>query len=262
MNPKALCNVCGRVAALALTLAMCAAQAQTGEPPSATPYRPSVSTPAALSAPGWLEIEAGGLRAGGGGARRDSLPYTFKLAFTPDWGVRLGSEAWVRQTDATGLRQTGGGDTAVVLKRRFAVDDASAFGLELGGTLPTAPAGIGSGKSDTSLTGIYSADLGQYHTDLNLGFTRVGQIALGEGRTQTLWAASLSRPLNERWGLVGEFSGTHRAGVPGTGQFLLAASYNFSRALVFDAGVARSTRSNVPDWSAFVGLTWLAVRIF
>lgn len=262
MNPMTVCKVCGRIAALALALAMWGAQAQTGESPSATPYRPSVSTPAALSAPGWLEIEAGGLRTGGGGARRDSLPLTLKLAFTPDWGVRLGSEAWVQQTAATGQRQTGGGDSSVVLKRRFAVDDASAFGLELGATLPTAPAGIGSGKSDTSLTGIYSADLGQYHTDLNLGFTRVGQIALGEGRIQTLWAASLSRPLNERWGLVGEFSGTHRAGVPGTSQFLLAASYNFSRALVFDAGVARSTRSNVPDWSAFVGLTWLAVRIF
>ena len=262
MNPKAFCNIRGPFAALALALAMGAAQAQTGELPSATPYRPSVSTPAALSAPGWLEIEAGGLRAGGGGARRDSLPFTFKLAFTPDWGVRLGGEAWVQQTNATGQRQTGGGDAAVVLKRRFEVNDASAFGLELGATLPTAPAGIGSGKSDTSLTGIYSADLGLCHTDLNLGFTRVGLIAAGEGRVQTLWAASLSRPLNDRWGLVGEFSGTHRAGVPGTGQFLIAASYNFSKALVFDAGVARSTRSNVPDWSAFTGFTWLAARIF
>ena len=83
MNPKAFCNIRGPFAALALALAMGAAQAQTGELPSATPYRPSVSTPAALSAPGWLEIEAGGLRAGGGGARRDSLPFTFKLAFTP-----------------------------------------------------------------------------------------------------------------------------------------------------------------------------------
>ena len=262
MNPIAYCNICGRIAALALTLAIWAAQAETGEPPSATPYRPSVSTPAALSKPGWLEIEAGGLRAGGGGARRDSLPLTFKLAFAPDWGVRFVGEAWVQQTDPTGQRQTGGGDTAVVLKRRFAVDDASAFGLEFGATLPTASAGIGSGKSDTSVTGIYSADLGPYHTDLNIGFTRVGQIAVGEGRTQTLWAASLSKSLNDRWGLVGEFSGTHRAGVPITSQFLFAASYNFSKALVFDAGVARSTRSNGPEWSAFAGFTWLAARIF
>ena len=27
--------------------------------PSVTPYRPSVSTPAILSAPGWIELEAG-----------------------------------------------------------------------------------------------------------------------------------------------------------------------------------------------------------
>ena len=52
--------------------------------PSTTPYRPSVSTPAALSAPGWLEIEAGWQHDDSGGARRDSIPLTFKLAFDKD----------------------------------------------------------------------------------------------------------------------------------------------------------------------------------
>ena len=43
--------------------------------PSVTPYRPSVSTPAALSAPGWLEVEAGVLRSRSDDpARRDSVP--------------------------------------------------------------------------------------------------------------------------------------------------------------------------------------------
>ena len=55
--------------------------------PSVTPYRPSVSTPAALSAPGWLEVEVGALRARGSeDSRRDSLPYSLKLAFSEDWG--------------------------------------------------------------------------------------------------------------------------------------------------------------------------------
>lgn len=99
----------------ALIAALCSgtghAQSAADGPPAVTPYRPSVSTPAALSAPGWLEIEGGALRArGSGDTRRDSLPYTLKLAFTPDWGVRLGGDAWVRQTDDTGQRISGAGD--------------------------------------------------------------------------------------------------------------------------------------------------------
>jgi hypothetical protein len=233
------------------------------ERPSVTPYRPSVSTPAGLSAPGWLEVEAGVLRARGpADVRRDSLPYTAKLAFSADWGIRIGSDAWVRQRDDNGQRLSGGGDTAIVLKRRFAVDEATAFGLEAGATLPTAKSGIGSGKSDYSLNGIYSADFGAYHTDVNLVATRIGSADPGTGRVQTLWAASLSRSLSERWGAVVEISGTRQRGVDGTGLILAAASYNASKSLTLDAGVARSIRSGGPDSFVFAGFTWLAGRLF
>lgn len=240
-----------------------AASAQGSDPaPAVTPYRPSVSTPAALSAPGWLEVEAGLTHARAGDpARRDSIPYTLKLAFSDDWGVRIGGDAWVRQRDAAGVTTSSGGDTAIVLKRRFAVDDGSAFGLEAGVNLPTAGSGLGSGKTDWSLNGIYSADIGPWHTDLNLVATRVGAVDPGASHGQLLWAASLSRALDDRWGVVGEFSGTRQRGVDGSAQFLAAASYNVSRSLALDAGVARSLRSG-REWSAFAGLTLLAARLF
>jgi len=247
----------------ALSHAAASAQTNPDDQPSVTPYRPSVSTPAALSTPGWLEIEGGALSARGtGSARRDSVPYTLKLAFTPDWGVRLSGDAWVRQTDEAGQRISGGGDSSIVIKRRFAIDDASAFGLEAGATLPTGRRGISSGKSDYSLNAIYSADIGSYHTDLNLASTRIGAVDPGVSRMQTLWAASLSKSLSERWGVVGEFSGTRQRGVDGTSQFLIAASYNVSKALTLDAGFARSLRSGVPDRSFFTGLTLLGPRLF
>jgi len=136
------------------------------EQPAVTPYRPSVSTPAALSAPGWLELEAGVQHDRGDAlARSSSVPYTLKLAFTPDWGVRLSGAAWVRQTDESGQTVSGIADSSIVVKRRFAVDDASAFGLEGGVTLPTGHSGISNGKADYAVNGIYSADLGDYHTD-------------------------------------------------------------------------------------------------
>lgn len=106
------------VAVLSASLCATAAFAQPAdEPPAVTPYRPSVSTPAALSAPGWLEVEAGALRVrGAGDTRRESLPYTLKLAWSEDWGVRLGGDAWVRQIDDGGQRTSGGGDVGIVLK--------------------------------------------------------------------------------------------------------------------------------------------------
>jgi hypothetical protein len=233
--------------------------------PSAVPYRPSVSTPAALSAPGWLEVEAGYQHEHAeSGVVRLSAPVTLKLAFSADWGIRIGSDAWVQLQDESGGRSTGNGDTSIVVKRRFAVDDDSAFGLEGGVTLPSSRhgLGIGSGKPDWALNAIYSADFGAWHTDLNAAATRVGASDPGTARTQWLGAASLSRSLDENWGIVGEFSGTTQHGADASRQLLVAASYNVSRRLVLDAGAARSLRSGAPVWSAFTGFTWLAARIF
>jgi len=239
------------------------AQTPPDDQPSVTPYRPSVSTPAALSAPGWLELEAGGLREReSGAAHRDSLPYTLKLAFTPDWGVRIGGEAWVSQHEDIGETLSGFGDTAVVLKRRFAVDESSAFGLEAGAKFPTARSGLGSGKADTALVGIYSADFTVYHTDVNFGLAHLGAVDPGASRVQALGAASLSRSFLERWGVVGELSGTHQRGVESTSQILVALSYSVAKSLTLDAGVARSLRSGVPDRSVFAGLTMLGLRLF
>jgi hypothetical protein len=53
-------------------------------------------------------------------------------------GHEIRGDAVVRQVGADGSSVHGGGDTTAVLKRRFAVSDTSAFGLELGVKLPTA----------------------------------------------------------------------------------------------------------------------------
>jgi hypothetical protein len=251
---------------LHLLCAFCApaiAQTATDDEPSVVPYRPSVSTPAALSAPGRLEIEAGGLReTGSGAARTDSVPLTLKLAFSPDFGARIGGDAWVRQRDEAGQTLSGGGDANLVLKWRFAVNDEHAFGLEAGATFPTARHGLGSGKSDALLTGIYSGDFGAYHTDVNIGLTRIGAPDPGTGRVLTGYAAALSRSFLERWGIVGELSGTRQSGAESTSEFLLAASYNVAKWLQLDAGFARSLRSAVPDRKVFAGFTLLGPKLF
>ena len=253
-------------AALAATLVIAFAPSTAraaDDEPTAVPYRPSVSTPAALSTPGWIEIEAGLLHEHDGSpASRDSVPATIKLAFSPDWGVRVGADAWVRQRDDSGRRTSGIGDTAVVIKRRFAVDDASAFGLEAAAVLPTARHGLGEGQAAYGINGIYSGDFGRWHTDINVAATRSGNPDAGTSRLQWLGAAALSTSLDDHWGVVGELSGTNQRGVDATRQLLVAASYNVSKRLVLDAGASRSLRSGTPTWSAFTGFTWLAGRVF
>jgi len=250
-------------AALASALSGQAARAadapDDGGPP-VVPYRPSVSTPAQLSAPGYLELEAGGLRATGpdSGTSRFTLPYTLKLAFTPDWGIRVGGDAWVRQAEP-GASDNGVGDTSVVLKRRFAVSDATAWGLELGEKFPTAGSTRGSGHADTTVNAIFSSDFAPaWHTDLNLNETRLGE----QGAWQAGWAAAFSRTLTDAWGAVGEFSGTHQAGTTDTAQFLVAASWNQSPAAVFDFGVAAGLTDATPHFQVFGGVTVRLGKLF
>jgi hypothetical protein len=252
-----------RRAAVALGLAMLGA-AEADEP-GVTPYRPSVSTPAALSAPGWLELEAGLLRAQASAAgTRASVPYTLKLAFSTDFGVRVGGEALVRADDPQGERVTGIGDTSLVLKQRWPLNDHAAVGLEFGGSFATARArlGSGSGGTDLSVNTIYSADLGRLHTDVNLLFTRLARFGPDQGRVQTLWAAALSGALTGRWGWVGELSGTRQRGADRGAQWLGAVSFSPVRRVTWDAGVAKGLAAGSTSWSAFLGGTALLGRVW
>ena len=244
------------------------ARAESTDSPevAVTPYRPTVSTPAALSAPGWLEVESGlqGVDAGGS-THRDSLPYSLKLAFSPDWGVRIGGEAWVQNPVAPGDRVSGLGDTSLVLKRRFAVNDQAAFGLEIGVIAPTARGGdhSGSGKTDYTATGIYSIDFAHsLHADFNAGVTQLGATNPATSRRQALWAAAVQEGLSEKWGIVAELSGTRQAGVPRMAQILAGATFSPGKRVTWDLGLVRGMTAATPTWGVFIGSTFLVSRLF
>lgn len=239
-----------------LFLSLCAVMATShAQDDAVLPYRPSVSSPAQLPTPGQLEFETGVLSTKSSDSRRGSVPYTFKLAFNQEWGVLLGGEGYVSDREDGSPRQRGIGDTTLVLKRAFLIDDATALGLELGAKAPTAKDTIGSGKSDYSINGILSRDFGDVHLDANLNATRLGAYDAGTGRTQAGWSTSFSTPVSEKWGVTGEVSGMHRDHLQNTGQLLAAAAYSPSKRLVFDFGVARGLTSASQDWSLFGGVT-------
>lgn len=240
-----------RLTFAAAMLVLCgAARAQEGQ--AVTPYRPSVSTPAQLPAPGQLEFEAGAMAARGIDPRADSLPYLFKLAFDRNWGVLLGGDAY-RWSRGDGANAQGFGDTAVTLKRAFLVDDATAFGLELTVKLPTAKSTIGSGKSDWTVNAIYSRDFGDIHMDANLNETRLGAPDAGAARMQSGASASFSMPLDDKWSANWELSGTLNAGAPTTAQLLAAAVYMPSKRLALDVGFTRGLTPGTAHWSLFTG---------
>ncbi|HWI12256.1 MAG TPA: transporter [Burkholderiaceae bacterium] len=253
----------GSAAALAaLTLPTGAAQAADGDGfAPITPYRPSVSSPAQLPAPGQIELEFGGLRQRSDDARHSSLPYLFKLAFDASWGLLLGGEARVWQRDG-GARAQGLGDTSVVLKRAWLVDEGSAFGVELGAKLPTANDTIGSGHADYSINTIYSRDFGALHMDANLNALRFGRVDAGTSRTQWGASASFSTALAEHWGATGELSGTRRTGVDHGAQLLAALAYSPSKFLTIDFGIARSPRPAPATTSLFAGVVFPLARLW
>jgi hypothetical protein len=230
-----------------------------------TPYRPTVSTPAALSATDWVEVEIGLLGSSGGAPPpRDSAPYTIKFAFSDNWGVRIGGELWVRDLGAKGRNINGIGDTALVVKRRFAVNEQSAFGLELGVMSPTAPAGLhgGSGGTDYGFNAIYSTDFAEaFHTDLNYSVTRLGLVTGGASRDLALWAAALSYGINPQWGLTSELSGTQQSGADPTRQLLLAATFSPYKRVTWDFGFTRGMTTATPSWSVIAGCTFLAAHL-
>lgn len=244
-----ICLAVGFPAAWPVTVAL-------ASEPAATPYRPSVSSPAALSSPGFWELEAGWQRTTGE-AGRTGFPLLLKYAFSEDFGVLLGTEAVASQEMPGRHRRRGLGDSSLTLKWRFPMADDRAFGLEASAKLPTAADGLGSGRPDYTLNGIYSVDFAAYHGDINLTYTRLGVAEDGGAREQLGWAAGLSRDIAENWGATVELSGQVRHGARGTAQALFAVSRSVSPTLVLDAGCARQIAGEGSDWSVFLGGTWL-----
>jgi hypothetical protein len=230
---------------------------------AATPYRPTISNPAELSAPGWLEFEAGFARTKGGGAAwQNNTPWLIKFAYSEDFGVMLGGDAGVRQTDTAGAVLQGHGDTSLAFKNHWKIDDDSAVGIEWGAKFATAADGIGTGKQDYGINGIYSRDIGAIRVDANLGATRLGLAEEGLARHQYPWAIAISRAVTDDWTLALEVAGVHRRGAPASTQLLAAASYSVAKRLVLDVGMASQLSDAAPKWSAFVGVTYLAVRFW
>lgn len=235
------------IATLCIGLASRAVAAPDDEQPEVVPYRPTVSTPADLPMRGYPQFEAGYLTTRGGGSdRNDSMPLTFVLAWSSQWGLLIDTGAYAREQEYDGSIAQSVGDTSLLLKYKLPIREDVALGMQFGPTLPTARRPIGSGETDWNLTGIASADFGDLHVDANLGAVRVAAIADDQGRFAANWSLAGSYPLNNRFTAAIEASGNAQRGSSAASSALAALSYSVSRTLVVDvavsAGLSRSAR--------------------
>lgn len=252
-----------RTIAAALALAAGVPVARADDAPPVVPYRPTVASPADLPAPGWPELEVGGLFAHhGDDERRFSTPVNAKLSLTPEIGIAVGGEAWVRRTGYDGEHASGAGDLVLEAKRRFAVDDTLAYAAEAIVKLPTSSGTIGSGKTDLLLNGILSKDLEGWRIDANLAATRVGAIEEGEKHWGGAWDVAFSHPAGEALTAAAEVFGSARGGTKASSQALASLSWSVTPRFVVDVAVVGRLARNAPDWQVVCGATIGLPRLF
>lgn len=221
-----------------------------------TPYRPTLSNPATLPVPGWLEAEFGVLDLRNDDHSRDaSAPFLFKYAFDENSGLLFGGNAWLQQRAPGAARVNSFGDVQIEWKQRFVVSEKTAVGFEFGPTLPTAKAALGIGQPAWTLNTILSTDAGATHFDINAGAIYFSQVAAGKAALQTAWAGSASWSLTSALGGALELSGTHQRGALNYSQVLGALNYNVSPLLVFDGGMSYGLHRNGHDVGLFGGMT-------
>jgi hypothetical protein len=253
------------LAAAVVPLAAACGEAPVGDDdnePTVTPYRPTVSNPADLSVPGWLEGEFGGLHVWNEDhSHGDSVPYLLKYAFDENYGVLLGGNAYVSLQTPGASAQSSFGDTTIEWKQRFPVAEKAAFGIEAGIVAPTAARELGVGKTAWLVNGIFSADLNAVHVDVNIGGEHLNEHLPAISAWQSSWAVAASTALAERWGAAFELSGTYWRGAATQSQALAALTYNASNRLVLDAGTSYGLVHNAHDRSVFAGATVLIGRL-
>lgn len=237
---------------------LCSEILPADELPSVTPYRPTVSNPAELSAPRHLEIEAGFEHVNGGGLKeRLATPVTLKYAFNEDWGLLLNS-GWMYENGRDDSMVDGWNPTALLLKGHYAMNETNAVGVELGLGAPAESGRLTEGEADLLVNAIYSVDIGVTRFDANFGLTRLGGSDTDADRHQYQWALAWSHPVSANWSVAGELSGNARDGLSPYNQALLCAAYALSRTTVIDFGGAYGiSGDSAATRNLFIGVSML-----
>jgi hypothetical protein len=240
------------------------AELQADEP-AANPGRPTVSTPATLTAVGYLQFETGYLGAWGSPefSSQSSFNEVVKFSLTRRIEVVAAAAPFARSH----VENQAGNDTGdVALGVQGVVHQGegarptialSYLRQVYGGSAPDLD--LGSPRNSVLL--LASADVKGFHYDTNYFFNEV--IAGTFRRAQFGQTLSVSHSLVRNFGISAEIwhftQPFLRRNAVGN---LWALNYNLRKNLVLDGGFNRGLTSTSTQWEVFMGFTYLLPRKF
>lgn len=226
------------------------------------PSRPGVANPAEIQKAGVLQLEYGydGNFRAEEFRKEQTAPLTLRFAASSRLLLELNLDTVKSQTDESGSRETGIGDTRlgfqVVALKDTEKHPALAFAYYV--KLPSADEekGLGTGRVDHKFVTLLSRKFGQVDMDLNGAVLFVGREGASGWVTGGQGALSFSGEFENGFGLQGELSGQTKDDVQPKGLFALGAvTYKANRRLIFDAGMRAGLTSGSPRFGIFAGLT-------
>ncbi|HTC93745.1 MAG TPA: hypothetical protein VK699_09855 [Terriglobales bacterium] len=228
----------------------------------ANPGRPTVSTPATLTPPGYFQLETGVLGAQHSGEfsnrtgisavgklsinrRFELLVQTEPVAFS-DLGTRTEAEPGEVFAGVQAMIHRGEGLHPTVSVSYFRRLYAS----------PAPELDIGTNRQSALL--LVSFDVHRFHVDTNGIVTEQISDQIGVHRAQFGQTLSISHPLIRHVAIAGEIWHFTQPLIKSNAVgFLLAPSYTVNRFLVLDGGFDRGLTSTSTRSEVFVGLTYL-----
>ena len=237
-------------------------QSQSEEEDFIKPSRPSVANPAEIQKAGVLQIEFGydGNFRAEEFRSQQTAPLTLRFAASSRLLLEANLDTVKSETDETGMRATGVGDTRLGLQVVALKDTEQhpALGFAYYVKLPSASKdkGLGSGRFDHKILFLLSKKFGSVDMDLNGGYLIVGREDEPGWVTGGQGALSFSGEFQNGFGLQGEISGQTKDDVQPKGLFALGAiTYKANRRLIFDAGLRFGLNADAPRVGVFAGLT-------
>jgi hypothetical protein len=226
------------------------------------PSRPTAANPAEYQKPGVLQIEFGY----DGNFRSDKFrsqhtaPLTVRFATLERLLLDFNIDTLISEKDETGNRETGVGDTrlGVQFLALKDTDKHPALAFAFYAKLPTASGekNLGTDRSDYRLVALLSKKFGKTDIAFNAAYLNVGRESSDRRASGGQAAFSVSRELENNFGITGEISGQSEDDVQPRGVYGLGAvTYKVNRRLQFDTGVRFGLNPSAPRIGIFAGFT-------
>lgn len=239
--------------------------ADSADPVQANPGRPTVSTPATLTPPGYVQFESGVLGAEKSGefSNRTGIETVVKLSLARRFELLVQTEPMVfsdlgNRTDHRPGEVFAGFQTVVKHGEGLQPTVSVSYFRRLYAS-PAPELDLGTNRQSALL--LVSFDVKKFHVDTNGIVTEQITDEGGIHRAQFGQTLSISHPVSGKLSFSGELwhfsQPLTRSNAVG---LLLAPSYNVNRFLVLDGGFNRGLTSTSTRWEIFAGFTFLVPK--